>query len=101
MQTKEINGNRKDAPVVKPRTKSDPALDKFLGTKNGIVKRFGDYSKPGYGHIYDSDNNEYFVHYRDIVGTGFRNLARGQHVVFKAYEGPTGLYATEVKVVNV
>lgn len=97
----ETNGNRKHPEIKQPRTKADPALDKALGTKNGIVKRFGDYSKPGYGHIYDSENQEYFVHFRDIVGTGFRNLARGQHVVFEAYEGPTGLYAVDVKVVNV
>jgi len=97
----EINGNTKYENTAQARTRSDPALDKPLGTKNGIVKRFGDYAKPGYGHIYDAENNEYFVHYRDIVGSGFRNLARGQHVVFKAFEGPTGLYATEVKVVNV
>ena len=75
--------------------------DKDLGVKTGIVKRFGDYDKPGYGHLLDSNNHEYFVHYTDIVGKGFRNLAKGQHVKFHGYEGEKGLYAKEVSVVNI
>ena len=70
-----------------------------LGIKTGVVKRFGDYKRPGYGHLWDSENREYFVHYTDIEGSGFRNLARGQHVKFRAYEGSKGLYAKEVAVI--
>jgi len=90
-------GNRKyDEEKVDTTEKED----KFLGVKTGIVKSFGEYNRPGYGHIYDSSNNEYFVHYTDISGSGYKNLARGQHVKFKGYEGDKGLYAKEVSVIN-
>jgi CspA family cold shock protein len=75
--------------------------DKYMGVKTGVVKSFGEYSRPGFGHIYDSNNNEYFIHYTDIVAKGFKNLARGQHVKFHGFEGEKGLYAKEVSVINV
>jgi len=78
---------------------NDPS-DKFIGVKTGIVKSFGEYNRPGFGHIFDSSNNEFFIHYTDIVGSGFRNLARGQHVKFRGYEGEKGLYAKDVSVIN-
>jgi len=75
--------------------------DKDLGVKTGVVKSFGEYDRTGFGHLLDSNNHEYFVHYSDIVGSGFKNLARGQHVKFHAYEGPKGLFAKEVRVIMV
>ena len=79
---------------------SPPVKD--LGVKTGVVKSFGEYAgKPGIGHIFDSNNNEYFVHFSQIAGSGFKNLARGQHVKFHAYEGPKGLYAEEIRVIMV
>lgn len=75
-----------------------PEEDKYLGTVTGIVKRFGDYIKPGYGHLIGPNKEEYFVHYTDISSTGYKNLASGQHVTFKAFAGKRGLYAKEVQV---
>jgi len=75
-----------------------PAADEDLGIITGIVKRFGDYAKPGYGHLIGPNKEEYFVHYTDISSTGFKNLASGQHVTFRAFSGKRGLYAKEVKV---
>ena len=78
-----------------------PPGDKDLGIKTGVVKTFDEYDRPGFGHLLDSNNCEYFVHYTDIKGGGYRNLARGQHVKFHAYEGDKGLYAKEVSVITV
>ena len=64
----------------------------------GVVKSFD--PEKGFGFLYDSDKNQYFVHYRDINSSGFRNLARGQHVKFVGKEGDKGLFAEEVTVVN-
>lgn len=64
----------------------------------GVVKSF----KTSYGFLLDSSNNEYFVHYSDIKGNSWiKNLARGQHVKFVGRNGPKGLYATDVELVQV
>lgn len=76
----------------------DSEQDEYMGIITGIVKRFGDYGKPGFGYIKGSNNEEYFVHYSDILSNGFKNLAQGQHVRFKGFLGKRGLYAKEVKV---
>ena len=65
----------------------------------GVVKLF--FEKKGFGFILDSDNNEYFIHYKNIMASGFKNLARGQHVKFVGKEGPKGLYAEDVELINV
>ena len=65
----------------------------------GVVKKF--FEKKGFGFVLDSDSNEYFTHYKNIVGSGFRNLAKGQHVKFVGKEGPNGLYAENVELINV
>lgn len=89
-----------------PRMDEKIDTEKCLGEKLGVVKSFGEYERPGYGHISELDIkdkgecNEYFVHYTNIKGSGFKNLAKGQHVKFKGYQGPKGLYATDVVVVT-
>jgi len=65
----------------------------------GVVKLF--FEDRGFGFIWDSDSNEYFAHYKNIVGSGFRNLARGQHVKFVGKEGPNGLFAENIEIINV
>jgi CspA family cold shock protein len=65
----------------------------------GVVKKFED--KKGFGFLYDSDNNEYFVHFSEIEGKGFKSLGSGQHVKFIGKEGPRGLFAEEVRVIQV
>lgn len=48
--------------------------------KTGTVKWFN--KRKGYGFLTDSDGNEYFVHYSQIIGEGFKALTEGQSVSF-------------------
>ncbi len=41
-----------------------------------------------------------FVHYSAIESEGFRNLQEGQKVEFTVEQGPKGLQAANVTVVN-
>jgi len=62
---------------------------------SGTVKWF-DHRK-GFGFIELSDNdNEVFVHYREIQGEGFRTLYEGQRVEFELIERDRGLAAENV-----
>ncbi len=63
----------------------------------GTVKWFNE--SKGYGFISPSDGNQdVFVHYSAIVGSGYRSLAEGQTVTFEVENGPKGLQAAQVKV---
>ena len=62
--------------------------------RRGKVKWFD--SAKGYGFIVDPDGHDVFVHYRAIVGEGFRSLEEGQEVEFTSVEGEKGWQATEV-----
>lgn len=64
--------------------------------QNGTVKWFN--SEKGYGFIADESGQDYFVHYSDIVGDGYRNLAEGQSVVYTIGENSKGKIATNVVV---
>lgn len=48
--------------------------------QEGTVKWFS--NEMGYGFI-ASAHDEYFVHYKEIQGTGFKTLAEGQKVEFE------------------
>lgn len=48
--------------------------------KRGTVKWFD--TKKGYGFIVGEDGNDYFVHFTDIIGVGYRVLTEGQTVTF-------------------
>jgi CspA family cold shock protein len=61
----------------------------------GTVKWFNE--SKGFGFITQEDGGaDVFVHYRSIVGTGFKTLREGQQVTFEIEEGPKGLQATGV-----
>lgn len=63
----------------------------------GTVKWFNE--SKGYGFISPSDGNQdVFVHYSAIVGSGYRSLAEGQTVSFEVEKGPKGLQAAQVKI---
>jgi CspA family cold shock protein len=60
----------------------------------GTVKWFNE--AKGFGFIRREDGDELFVHYSNIVGTGFRTLKEDDQVEFEVSEGPKGLQAINV-----
>lgn len=62
--------------------------------KSGTVKWFD--NAKGYGFIVSPEGEDVFVHYRAIIGDGYRSLAEGQKVEFVATRGDKGWQATEV-----
>lgn len=63
----------------------------------GVVKRF----ENGWGFIRrDGEEDDLFVHYSDIAGTGFKQLNIGDVVEFTLTEGERGLCASNVVVVK-
>ncbi len=64
---------------------------------NGTVKWFNE--AKGFGFIRRDDGSELFVHYTNIVGTGFRTLKEDDKVEFEVSEGPKGLQAINVSKV--
>jgi len=64
----------------------------------GYVKWFNE--KKGFGFIIDSkEGDDIFVHYKDILGTGFKTLHENEQVSFVTEHGPKGKKAQEVMVV--
>jgi cold shock protein len=61
---------------------------------SGTVKWFNE--AKGFGFIRREDGPELFVHYTNIVGTGFRTLKEDDKVEFEVSEGPKGLQAINV-----
>lgn len=61
---------------------------------NGKVKWFN--NRRGHGFIMGSDGREYFVHYTNILKTGYKVLSENQQVEFTPVEGPKGPKAEEV-----
>jgi CspA family cold shock protein len=64
--------------------------------KQGQVKWFSE--ERGFGFI-ASEGKEYFVHFREIQGNGFKTLKEGQNVSFTPGMSPKGITATQVVVV--
>lgn len=73
--------------------------DVDLGDRTGTVRKF--WEDRGFGFIVDDkDAQDHFIHFRDIRAKGYRNLATGQQVAFRAFSGVNGLFARDVRVVN-
>ena len=67
-----------------------------MSTTTGIVKWFNE--SKGYGFISPADGGEdVFVHFRAIVGDGFKTLTEGQAVSYEVETGPKGLQASQVQ----
>jgi len=64
----------------------------------GTVKWFS--SSKGYGFVQRESGEDIFVHYRVIKGDGYRTLKEGQKVEFTLKQGPKGLLAEDVSVVE-
>ena len=62
----------------------------------GTVKWFNE--SKGFGFI-ESNGKDYFVHFSAILSQGFKTLAEGAAVMFKAVQGQKGPQAEEVEVV--
>lgn len=63
----------------------------------GIVKWFNE--EKGFGFItQDSGEKDVFVHFRAIVGDGFKTLTEGQRVNFTVEQGQKGPQASNVSV---
>lgn len=64
--------------------------------QEGQVKWFND--SKGFGFI-ESQGTDYFVHFSEIKGAGFKTLPEGAKVEFTPRKGAKGMEASEVKVV--
>lgn len=66
--------------------------------EKGTVKWFN--NEKGFGFIKRDNGSDVFVHYRSIKSEGYRSLQEGQQVEFKLTQGPKGLQADEVTIVE-
>ena len=60
----------------------------------GTVKWFN--SSKGYGFIQHQGGEDVFVHFKAIIGDGYRTLQEGQAVEFTIAQGQKGHQAQEV-----
>jgi CspA family cold shock protein len=64
----------------------------------GTVKWFN--ASKGYGFIERQGGPDVFVHFSAIQSDGFRSLQEGQRVEFSIEQGPKGLQAIDVNVLE-
>ncbi len=69
-----------------------------MSKSTGTVKWFSE--EKGFGFIaQDNGGPDVFVHFRAIIGDGFKTLAEGQTVTFDVEQGQKGLQAANVEKV--
>jgi CspA family cold shock protein len=71
--------------------------ERYCSMEKGTVKWFN--GAKGYGFISRTGGEDVFVHFRAIVGEGYRSLNEGDNVEFQVEQGPKGLQATNVSKV--
>ena len=64
----------------------------------GTVKWFD--NKKGYGFAINESGEDVFIHYRAIMGEGFKTLAEGQRVEFVQVKSNKGWQGAEVEVLE-
>ncbi len=62
--------------------------------EKGTVKWFN--NAKGYGFITREGGEDLFVHFKSIVGDGYKTLKQGDGVEFEVEQGPKGLQAVNV-----
>jgi CspA family cold shock protein len=62
--------------------------------EKGTVKWFN--GAKGFGFISRQNGEDVFVHFRAIVGEGYKSLNEGDQVEFEVTQGPKGLQASNV-----
>ncbi len=65
--------------------------------EQGTVKWFN--ATKGYGFISRESGDDVFVHFKAIIGEGYKTLKEGDKVQFEVEQGPKGLQAAKVKKV--
>ncbi|MBL4781708.1 cold-shock protein [Gammaproteobacteria bacterium 53_120_T64] len=65
-----------------------------MSSATGTVKWFN--ADKGYGFIEQENGPDVFVHFRSIVGDGFKSLNEGQRVEFDVTQGQKGPQAENV-----
>lgn len=65
-----------------------------MSTVTGTVKWFN--ADKGYGFIEQENGPDVFVHFRSIVGDGYKTLQEGQQVSFEVSQGQKGPQADNV-----
>lgn len=68
-----------------------------MSTTTGTVKWFN--NDKGFGFIEQEDGTDVFVHFSNIVGSGFKSIDEGQKVKFNVTQGQKGLQAEEVTLI--
>lgn len=62
--------------------------------EQGTVKWFN--GAKGYGFISRENGEDVFVHFKAIIGDGYKTLNQGDKVEFETEQGPKGLQAAKV-----
>ncbi|MFH1942629.1 MAG: cold-shock protein [bacterium] len=63
--------------------------------EQGTVKWFN--RTKGFGFIERQEGEDVFVHFKAIVGEGYKTLDEGDEVEFEVEQGPKGLQAANVR----
>lgn len=66
--------------------------------KTGSVKWFN--STKGFGFISQPEGEDVFVHFKSILGEGYRSLNENDKVEFTIVQGEKGPQASEVKKIG-
>ncbi len=69
-------------------------IGRTCSVETGKVKWFN--GAKGFGFIQRESGEDVFVHFKEIVGEGYKTLNEGDNVSFEVTRGPKGLQATNV-----
>jgi cold shock protein len=80
---------------MRDRRREHAEVSVMSDRENGKVKWFND--AKGFGFIERESGTDVFVHFKDILASGFKSLAEGDKVSFRVKQGQKGLQAEEVQ----